>query len=83
MSDADKDYCTCLNQQCCGGSNKCNKNRSTCTSCGINCVETSEIMPWNQDVMEENTCYEDFDFDSQSDFCAWSCSSDLGFDQQE
>lgn len=50
-STADANYCTCLNRKCCGGSNKCNKNRSTCTSCGFNCPTADENMPWNSGVM--------------------------------
>ena len=29
----------CMNQKCCGGYNKCEKNRATCTSNGFNCVQ--------------------------------------------
>lgn len=50
-STVDADYCTCLNRKCCGGVNKCNANRGTCTSCGFNCPKLDELMPWNYGVM--------------------------------
>ncbi len=34
-----KEHCMCMNQKCCGGYNKCEKNRATCTSNGFNCVQ--------------------------------------------
>ena len=35
----EKERCMCMNQKCCGGYNKCEKNRATCTSNGFNCVQ--------------------------------------------
>ena len=34
-----KEHCMCMSQKCCGGYNKCEKNRATCTSNGFNCVQ--------------------------------------------
>ena len=74
-------WCTCMNQKCCGGYNKCNANRNTCTKCGFNCVAADDVMPWDQDLMEGNTCDEYFEIYSPDTICNYACGS--GFDQQE
>ena len=78
----DDDFCKCMNQKCCGGYNKCNKNRYTCTSCGFNCVAAAEIMPWNQDLKKGDTCEEKYGTSTTS-ICDFACGYEPDVDQEE
>jgi hypothetical protein len=52
----EKERCMCMNQKCCGGYNKCEKNRATCTNNGFNCVQQSSLEDIFVDVMASNVC---------------------------
>jgi hypothetical protein len=63
----EKERCMCMNQKCCGGYNKCEKNRATCTSNGFNCVQqSSSLDDIFVDVMAPNVC----DLPKYSNICA-------------
>lgn len=65
-----KELCMCMNQKCCGGYNKCEMNRATCTSNGFNCVQSLDdiflgvMAPPNVCDLPKysNICIEDKDF---------------------
>ena len=50
-----KEFCMCMNQKCCGGYNKCEANRATCTSNGFNCVQQT-LDDVFSGVMATNVC---------------------------
>jgi hypothetical protein len=52
----EKERCMCMNQKCCGGYNKCEKNRATCTNNGFNCVQQSSLEDIFVDVTASNVC---------------------------
>lgn len=62
----EKERCMCMNQKCCGGYNKCEKNRATCTNNGFNCVQQSSLDDIFVDVMAPNVC----DLPKYSNICA-------------
>ncbi len=78
----DDPWCTCMNQRCCSSLNKCNNNRSTCTSCGFNCVSLDEDMPWNKGLKESSNCESKW-CNSGDSICNYACNRDLAFIQQE
>ena len=81
-SAEDEHWCTCMNQTCCGGKNKCEKNRSTCTTCGFNCVSSDEDMPWNKGLTESNDCQSEW-YKSGESICNEACTGNLVFTQHE
>ena len=81
-SAEDERWCTCMNQKCCGGYNKCEKNRNTCTTCGFNCVSSDEDMPWNKGLTESNDCQSEW-YKSGESICNEACTGDLVFTQHE
>ena len=81
-SAEDDRWCTCMNQKCCGGTNKCNSNRGTCNSCGFNCVSSDEDMPWNKGLMESSDCESEWYRRGES-ICNERCNADHVFIQQE
>ena len=63
----EKERCMCMNQKCCGGYNKCEKNRATCTSNGFNCVQQSSFL---EDIFVDVTAPNVCDLPKYSNICA-------------
>lgn len=60
----EKERCMCMNQKCCGGYNKCEKNRAACTKNGFNCALDDILFVG---VMAPNVC----DRPKYSNICAF------------
>ena len=63
----EKERCMCMNQKCCGGYNKCEKNRATCTNNGFNCVQQSSFL---EDIFVDVTAPNVCDRPKYSNICA-------------
>ncbi len=75
----EKDYCTCMNQQCCssGSGKKFEKHDEVCKSCGFG--DKDEGLPWDEDLMELSDCNAEFG----DDICDVKCRGGLDFFQEE
>ena len=72
-----KELCMCMNQKCCGGYNKCEAHRATCTSNGFNCVKPLDDVFLG--VMAYNVC----DKPKYSDICISDEDEDFVAIQEE
>ena len=75
----EKDYCTCMNQQCCSGGSgkKFEKHDEVCKSCGFG--DKDEGLPWDEDLMELSDCNAEFG----NDIWDVKCRGGLDFFQEE